>query len=106
MGYTFLILTIIVETTSVCFMKLADGYNNKGYFVLGATFYVSSFLLLNQALKYLPMGWTNAMWAGSSTVLVAILGIALFNETLNSKQVFFMVLIIIGLVGLELGKDS
>lgn len=106
MGYLFLILTIIVETVSVCFMKLADGFINKGYFAIGGLLFISSFLLLNQSLKYLPMAWTNAMWAGSSTVLVTILGIVLFNETLNSKQIFFMALIIIGLVGLELAKDS
>lgn len=48
-------------------MKLADGATHKIYLITGGICYATTFFLLTMALKYLPMGYTNAVWAGAST---------------------------------------
>ncbi len=98
-GYIFLLVTIILETAAVILMKLSNGFTNKIYFVSGLLAFVISFVFLSLALKTLPMGWTNAIWAGSSTLLVCCAGILFFNEKINVPQGLFLLLIIIGLVG-------
>jgi small multidrug resistance pump len=106
MGYLFLFLTILSESSAICFMKLANGFQNKVYLIVGALFYIAGFLLLTQALKHLPMGWANAIWAGASTVVVVVLGLIFFDETVSLKQGVFIGLIVIGLVGLQIVKEA
>lgn len=104
MGYTFLILTILFETAAVICMKLSEGFHNKLQAVIAVIAYVLGFLFLTLALKHLPVGIANAIWAGASTVLVAVLGIFIFKEQLTIAQIIFLSLIVIGLVGLNFSK--
>ena len=101
MGYVYLFLTIFLETAAVLFMKTANGFERKLESGLAVTAYLLSFVFLTKALKLLPMGTANALWAGASTVLVALLGVWLFKETLTGRQVFFLALIVVGLIGLH-----
>jgi small multidrug resistance pump len=101
MGYAYLILTIFLETAAVLFMKSANGFERKLQSGIAVAAYLLSFYFLTLALKRLPMGTANAVWAGASTVLVAVLGVWLFKETLTSRQVFFLALIVVGLIGLH-----
>lgn len=100
-GYLYLISTIIIESLALTSMKLAGGYENKLYFGAGVFFYTASFFTLNAAFKYLPLGWTNAIWAGSSTVIMCIIGFVFFHEKMNWLQGLFFSLILIGLIGLN-----
>ena len=106
MGYLFLILTILLEGSAVLFMKLSNGFENKLYGALAVIGYGLSFVTLTLALKHLPVGITNATWAGASTLLVAIAGIFIFKEHLSTMQMVYMALIIIGIVGLNLAKTA
>jgi multidrug transporter EmrE-like cation transporter len=85
-------------------MKLYNGFQQKYYAVLAIIFYAASFIFLTLALKQLPAGIANAIWAGASTLLVAIAGIYFFNEKLNWLQIVSVVFIIVGLIGLNLRK--
>jgi multidrug transporter EmrE-like cation transporter len=101
MGYLFLIATIILEGAAVIFMKLSHGFEQKLYGALAVTGYGLSFITLTYALKHLPVGIANATWAGASTLLVAIAGVYVFKERLSGAQIFFLLLIVAGLAGLN-----
>ena len=101
MGYLYLLLTILTETAAVLFMKSSDGFQQKTSSIIAVMAYMLSFVFLTLALKRLPVGTANAIWAGASTLLVAILGVIIFKESVNSRQMFFLGLIIIGLIGLQ-----
>lgn len=102
MGYFFLALTIILESAAIIFMKLSNGFQHRNWTVFAIITYLLSFVFLTLALKQLQAGVANAIWAGTSTVLVAILGVFIFREQLSNLQIVFLVLIIIGLAGLNL----
>lgn len=106
MGYIYLILTILLEGSAVIFMKLSHGFENKGYGTLAVIGYALSFVTLTLALKQLPVGIANATWAGASTLLVAIAGIFIFKEQLSGMQILFLLLIVIGLVGLNYTRPA
>lgn len=101
MGYLFLILTILIESTAVILMKLSKGFEHKLYGGLAVLAYGLSFVFLTLALKRMPAGIANATWAGASTVLVAVLGMIVFKEQITVLQVIFFVLIITGIAGLN-----
>lgn len=106
MGYFFLIATILLESAAVIFMKLSQGFEQKLYGGLAVLGYALSFVTLTLALRSLPAGIANATWAGASTVLVAVAGIYIFKEQLSGAQIFFMILIIVGIVGLNYAKPA
>jgi multidrug transporter EmrE-like cation transporter len=104
MGHLFLILTILSETAAVICMKLSTGFQNKLYTVIAIIAYALSFVFLTLSLKSLPAGVANAIWAGASTILVALIGMLFFNEKLTTLQFISMLLIAIGLIGLNVTK--
>ena len=82
-------------------MKASDGFQQKTSSIIAIVSYMLSFVFLTFALKKLPVGTANAIWAGASTLLAAILGAFIFKESLNVRQMIFLGLIVIGLIGLQ-----
>ena len=101
MGYLFLLLTILCESASVILVKFSKGFVEKPYAVAGIGCYAASFIFLTFALKSLPAGIANALWAGTSTVLVVLLGMYFFKEALSLGQWIFLIMIVTGMVGLN-----
>lgn len=101
MGYLFLLLTILAESASVILVKFSKGFVEKPYAIAGILCYAASFVFLSLALRSLPAGIANALWAGTSTVLVVLLGMYFFKESLSAWQWVFLVMIVAGMVGLN-----
>lgn len=101
MGYLFLILTIVTESAAVICMKLSNGFENRLFTVIAIAGYSASFIFLTLALKTINAGIANAVWAGASTLVVAILGVIFFRDKLTTIQVLSFFLIVIGIIGLN-----
>jgi multidrug transporter EmrE-like cation transporter len=106
MGYLFLLLTIVTESTAVIFMKLSHGFENKWQGSLAIAAYILSFVFLTLALKQLPAGTANAIWAGASTVLVALVGAFFLKEQVSTMQWLCISLIVIGIIGLNVTGNT
>jgi len=104
MGYFFLVLTILTETIAVICMKMSDGFQHRVYAIAAVITYALGFVFLSLSLKTLPAGLANAVWAGASTVLVAVLSYFIFDDKFTTVQIISILLITIGLVGLNAGK--
>lgn len=98
-GYLFLALTIISESIAIVFMKLSDGFRNTVQAAIALVAFACCYIFLTLALKSLPSGLANATWAGCSTILVAVAGMLFFKEHINAKQIVFIAMIVIGMVG-------
>lgn len=105
-GIFFLIITIVLETLAVTLTKLSNGTEKKIFFLLALLAFFVSFLSLSQAFKTLEIGRANAIWAGASTILVYIVGVLFFKETINWQQIFFITLVIVGIIGLHLDAKT
>ncbi len=101
-GYFYLTGTIIIEACAVVLLKLANGFENKIFFASGLGAFLVSFMLLSQALKTLPMGFTNAVWAGSSLLIVYAIDVLFFHEKISALQFVFIACIVIGIMGLNM----
>lgn len=106
MGYLFLALTIICESSAVILMKLSEGFQHKLEAGLGIAAYALSFVFLTLALKSLNAGIANALWAGAGTLLVAVLGALFLKESITATQWIFLALIIAGIAGLQYSSAS
>ena len=105
MNWFLLYLAIFFEVGGTASLKLSDGISNPGYFILGLALYVLSLSALAAALKTLPVGVSYAIWSGVGTVMAVAIGLIWFAETLTPIRGLFIVMILVGAVGLNLASE-
>ncbi len=98
---------ILLFAAGVCEIIWAAGLKMYGFtFTKGGAFTVVmmllSFLLLNEAMKKLPLGTSYAIWTGIGAVGAAIWGMWYLNEPRDWLRVLCIVMIVMGIVGLKL----
>ncbi|MFJ1810838.1 MULTISPECIES: DMT family transporter [unclassified Streptomyces] len=103
MGYLTLAGAIAAEVAATTAMKYSDGFSRLWPSLLTAVGYVVSFLLLAQTLKTVGIGTAYAIWAGVGTATIAVIGLALFGESLTLTKAAGILLIVGGVVVLNLG---
>lgn len=91
----------IFETAWAIGMKYSNGFTKLWPSVFTVICILISMGLLSLSLKWLPVGTAYAVWTGIGAVGTAILGIILFGESKEIVRLFFMFLIIVGLIGLK-----
>lgn len=63
---------------------------------------LASFYCLSQATKVLPMGTAYAIWTGIGALGSVIVGIVVFREPVTALRLFFVAMLLAGIVGLKL----
>ncbi len=104
MAYLLLSFAIVSEVIGSTMLKLSNGFSRKLPIVGVIAGYGVCFYLLSLALLELPLGFTYAIWSALGTILTALVGVFLFNETINRKGVFGIGLLMVGMVLLNLSK--
>lgn len=100
-AWLILFIAGIFETAWAISMKYSHGFTKFLPSFLTVLFALISMGLLAYSLKTLPVGSAYAVWTGIGATGTAILGIYLFNESKDFIRIFFILLIIIGLIGLR-----
>ena len=85
---------------STC-MKYSEGFTDLKFSILTIIGMIFSFLFLSQATKSLPLGTAYAVWTGIGALGAVIVGIVLFKEPVTAARIFFVSLLLIGIVGLK-----
>jgi quaternary ammonium compound-resistance protein SugE len=83
-------------------MKYADGYTRLGWSVVSLTLLAAFVFLLGRSLQVLPVGTAYAVWTGIGAVGTVLMGVALFDESLDPIRLGCIVLVAAGIVGLKL----
>ena len=85
---------------STC-MKYSNGFTEIKYTILTIVGMIFSFLFLSQATRTLPLGTAYAVWTGIGALGAVIVGIVLFKEPVTAARIFFVSLLLVGIVGLK-----
>ena len=101
MNWLFLVLAIVAEVTGTTCMKLSSGFTQLLPSVAMVIFYGLSLSALTMALKKIEVSVAYAIWSGLGTALIAIIGIFWFKEPATALKIMSILLIIIGVVGLN-----
>lgn len=102
MSIWFLFLAIVLEVCGTTCMKLSQGFTKVLPSVLIFVFYAGSFSTVTLALKSIPVSTAYAIWSGLGTALIAMIGVYYFKEPVSLLKISSILLIIIGVVGLNL----
>lgn len=84
------------------FMKLSEGFKKKKFTILCIASSICSVGMLSIATTELPLGVAYAVWTGLGTVLITLFGIAVFKESKSPLKLFFLALVLLGVIGLRL----
>jgi len=101
-AWTLLFIAGLFEAGWVIGMKYSEGFTKIVPSAITLVCMVVSMVLLSYAVKTLPIGTGYAVWTGIGVVASVVLGIILFNEPREFLRLFFITLIMIGIVGLKL----
>jgi quaternary ammonium compound-resistance protein SugE len=69
-----------------------------GYILFG----LANIYLFSMAIKQIPTATAFAVWTASTLILIKVVELAFFRQQISLVEVFFMMLIMIGILGLKI----
>lgn len=103
MAWVYLMAAIVLEIAGTVSMKLSEGFTKIVPSVLMVIFYILAFSSLNFSLKQVPVSVAYAIWSGVGTAAIAVIGYFAFQESMSFLKIGSIVLIILGVIGLNIG---
>jgi len=101
-AWTLLIMAGLLEPVWVTAMKLSEGFSDIPWAAATFVALFFSMYLLGRALKMgIPMGTAYAVWVGIGAIGALVAGILLFNEPSDLLRLLFVLLIVVGIVGVQ-----
>ena len=102
MAWIYLFIAGLFEVVWAIGLKYTNGFTKLWPSVGTVVAMIISFYFLSTAVKTIPIGTGYAVWTGIGAVGTALLGIILFGESKEIIRIFFILLIVIGIVGLKI----
>ncbi len=99
-------LAILSEVVATVFLRFTDGFTKLAPSIVVVAGYALSFWLLALILRDLDIGFVYAVWSGAGTALIAAVGIFAFGESATALKIASIAVIILGVIGLNLGGAS
>ncbi|MBF0707859.1 multidrug efflux SMR transporter [Alkalihalobacillus hwajinpoensis] len=99
--YTWLSIAIAFEVIGATFMKYSNGFTQWGPSLVVILSYAIALLFYIFLTKDHELGIINALWSGGGTVIIAVAGIVLFQESTSLSKFLAIFLIVFGIVGLN-----
>jgi len=101
MNWIYLFSAIVLEVGGTLSLKLSDGLVKRGPVLLMILLYGLSFFAFSHALKHMEVGTAYAVFSALGTALMASVGILWFNEPATVLKIVSLVMIIVGVIGLN-----
>ncbi|MEW9503044.1 DMT family transporter [Jeotgalibacillus marinus] len=106
MAWLYLIVAGITEIVWALGLKFAEGFTQLFPSIITIIFIIISFFLFSKAIKKIPVGTAYAVFTGIGAAGTAIIGMIALGEVVNVGKVFFLLLLISGILGLKLMDSS
>ncbi len=106
MAWFYLLIAGMMEVVWAVALKLSDGFTRPLPAAIVVVAGLLSLLFLALAVRHIPLGTAYAVWTGIGAVGVALIGILYFNESRHFWRLFFIGLIVVGVMGLRLSGDG
>lgn len=100
-SWTLLLIAGLLETAWAIGLKYTHGFTRPLASVLTGLAIAGSMILLGLAAKELPIGTAYAVWVGIGAFGAAVLGMVLFKEPVTAGRIFFLVLLLMAVMGLK-----
>ncbi|MGE4371096.1 MAG: multidrug efflux SMR transporter [Burkholderiaceae bacterium] len=105
-AWVLLSFAIVAEVIATSALKMSDGFTRLGPSSVVVIGYGIAFVLLSFTLRTLPVGVAYAVWSGIGIALIALVGVFLFDQKLDTPALIGMGLIIAGVIVLNVFSKS
>lgn len=106
MAWALLTIAGILEIAFAIGMKWSEGFTQLIPSLFTIATGLLSVFLLSFSLRSLPLGTAYAVWTGIGAAGTAIIGMAMFGDSVAPLRMLCIVLILAGVVGLKLVSGS
>jgi small multidrug resistance pump len=96
-----LVLAIVAEVAATIALRESDGFTRLWPSVIAIAGYGVAFYLVALVLRTIPVSVTYAIWSAVGTAIVAIVGMVALGEPAGALKVASLVLIVVGVIGLN-----
>lgn len=104
MKWLLLAIGIIVELLGSTCMKMSDGFTELYPSILTFVFWAIGISIFIFALKKFDLSFAYAIWAGLGIFGISIIGIMYFKEPYNLLKIVSLLVIVVGVIGLNLSE--
>ncbi len=101
-----LMVAIVLEVIGTTFLQRSAQFTKLVPSLITLAFYAASFYVLSQVLRTMPLGIAYAIWSGLGMVLVALVGVFVFHQRLDTPAMLGLGLIITGVLIVNLFSNS
>lgn len=103
-SWLYLLVAIPFGVLGTISMKLSHGLKKWKPSVCLLVFYLISFIALTLAIQGIDVSIVYAIWSGIGTILVGIIGVLIFEESVSIKKALSLFLIVMGVIGMHLAN--
>ncbi|MBO5653901.1 MAG: multidrug efflux SMR transporter [Candidatus Methanomethylophilaceae archaeon] len=100
--WIILIVAGFLEPCWVYTLEKSDNLRNAKWALATAAILIVDLYMLSVAMIPIGAGTAYAVWVGIGAIVTLLMGIALYGESASMKRIFFILLIVSGIVGLNL----
>ncbi len=100
--WIYLVIAGLLEPCWIVTLEKSDRLRKISWTAATAVILLVSLYLLSLAMAVIGPGTSYAVWTGIGAVFTMILGIILYKESATLLRIFFILLIVAGVVGINL----
>ncbi len=102
MGWYYLLAAGALEIGFTTCLKFKQETGNRWWDLAFLVCVIASFALLQRAIASIPLGTAYAVWTGIGAFGTALIGIVFFKDPLTLWRIFFLVTLVVSVIGLKL----
>ena len=101
-GWLYVALTSFFELVWIYLFNVASAW---WHWIFILFFIVIDFYFLTKACQQIPTGTVYAIFAAVGTLGTALMDIFLFGEELSGSKILFIVILVLGVIGLNMAES-
>lgn len=102
----YLVIAIVCEVIATSFLRASEGFTQLVPSLVVVGGYGVAFYFLSLTLQTIPVGIAYAVWSGLGIVLVSIIGLFAFRQSLDLPAIIGIGLILAGVLVINLFSQS
>ncbi|GAB2697741.1 DMT family transporter [Paenibacillus thermoaerophilus] len=102
MGWLYVVIGGLFEIAWAMGLKYSEGFTNVPMTAFTIAAIGFSFWMFAKSMKMLPIGTAYTVFTGIGTAGTAIIGMLFLGEPAGAANVFFLSLLLLGIIGLKM----
>jgi small multidrug resistance pump len=96
-AWLLLAMAIVLEVMGTTALRLAQGWRHPLAALAMLICYAASFTAMSYAVRRIPLAVSYAIWSGAGTLLITMVAILWFDESVSFRKLMGMMLVVLGI---------